>query len=163
MNSRPQLDEKFMQEAIRQAQKAVISCGNNPPVGCVIVYQQDIIAKGYTHEGTHAEIQALNQLGGGGASLTQAEIFITLEPCCFHGRTPPCTEALIKVQPQRVIIAHRDPHPLVRGRGIATLRQAQIKVTEGILTPQVALIIKPWLARFPALVPQKTVRADLDR
>ncbi len=140
--------QQLMQAALNQARLAMGHSGNNPPVGCVIALHGKIIAEGHTQpNGCHAEIHALRQVPP--KTHRQSEIFITLEPCCFQGRTPPCTQALIQAAPQCIVIAHRDPHPKVRGAGTAILRQANITVIEGVLKQQTAIILKPWLEQFP--------------
>lgn len=110
-------------------------CGNvhpNPMVGCVIVRNGNIVGEGY-HEcygGPHAEVNALAQAG---EKARGATVYVNLEPCAHHGKTPPCTEALIRAGVREVILATRDPNPLVNGKGIRTLRKAGITVTVGVL------------------------------
>lgn len=122
----------YMRQAINLAE-----CGRgwttpNPLVGCVIVKQGNVIAQGYhqRYGEWHAERNAiLNST----ADLQGATVYITLEPCCHYGRTPPCTDLLIEKQVACVIIGSRDPNPLVAGQGIMQLRRAGIKVIEGVL------------------------------
>ncbi len=90
----------------------------NPRVGCVLVKDDQIIGEGFHYkfgEG-HAEVNALDQAG---EKVKDATCYVTLEPCCHHGKTPPCAEALIKAGIREVIVAMEDPNPLVAGKGIA--------------------------------------------
>lgn len=125
-------DEKFMQAALELAEKG---CGNvnpNPMVGAVIVKNGNIIGRGF-HEkfgGSHAEINALTNCT---KSPIDAELYVTLEPCCHYGKTPPCTEAIIKSGIRRVVLGTKDPNPVVSGKGIEKLLQAGIKVTVGVM------------------------------
>lgn len=106
----------------------------NPAVGCVVVRDGVIIGRGRTADGgrPHAEPQALAQAG----NAVGATVYVTLEPCAHHGKTPPCTEALIAAQVSRVVIATHDPDPRVAGRGIAALEAAGITVDMGCLQTQ---------------------------
>ncbi|MDU2065960.1 MAG: bifunctional diaminohydroxyphosphoribosylaminopyrimidine deaminase/5-amino-6-(5-phosphoribosylamino)uracil reductase RibD [Sporomusaceae bacterium] len=126
-----QYHEKFMQMAIAEAKQALGCTTPNPLVGAVIVKDDKVIGKGYHHmAGTpHAEIHALQEAG---EAANGATIYVTLEPCCHHGRTGPCTEAIIAAGIRRVVVAITDPNPLVAGHGIDRLRQAGIEVLEGI-------------------------------
>lgn len=121
----------YMQRALNAARTSLFITSPNPRVGCVIVYQDQIIAKGATEVagGAHAEIVALRQAQGAGfSSLEGATVYVTLEPCSHHGRTPPCVDALIAAKPQTVVIAMLDPNPEVAGQGVARLRAAGIEV-----------------------------------
>ena len=104
----------------------------NPRVGCVLVRNGEVVGEGW-HEragGPHAEINALRAAGVRAAGATA---YVTLEPCCHHGRTPPCTEALIAAGVQRVIAAMEDPNPRVGGTGFKTLQAAGIEVHSGVM------------------------------
>jgi len=104
-------------------------------VGCVLVKDNQIVGEGFhlkTGEG-HAEVNALEHAGN---AAKDANCYVTLEPCCHHGKTPPCTDALIKSGVREVIVAMEDPNPLVAGQGIAMLKQAGIKVIVGICREQ---------------------------
>ena len=126
------MDKTYMQLALDLAVKAKGRTSPNPMVGAVIVKEGEIVGKGYHRKaGTpHAEIHALNEAG----SLAQnATMYVTLEPCSHHGRTPPCSEAIVKAGLKRVVVAMVDPNPLVAGRGINQLRAAGIEVEAGLL------------------------------
>ncbi len=126
-----QIDEKMMQHALALAEKGAGYVNPNPLVGAVIVKNGRVIGEGYhTKFGAlHAEREAL-------ANTTEnpkgATMYVTLEPCCHTGKTPPCTEAIIGAQLARVVIGIKDPNPLVAGKGIAQLEDAGIEVTVGI-------------------------------
>jgi pyrimidine deaminase RibD-like protein len=124
--------EYFMREALKEGRKALPACLPNPPVGCVLVKDGVIIARGHTNPPgrPHAEAMALNQVAG---DLHAVTAFVTLEPCSFYGRTPSCAVALIARNIARVVVALIDPHPRNQGRGIRMLEQARIPVTLGIL------------------------------
>lgn len=123
------MERKYMERAIELAKRGMGFTSPNPMVGAVIVKDGRIIGEGY-HERCgelHAERNAL-------ASLTEsaegATIYVTLEPCCHYGKTPPCTEAIMEHKLGRVVIGSRDPNPLVAGKGAALLRKAGIEVVE---------------------------------
>lgn len=104
----------------------------NPWVGCVVVKEGRIISEGWhaAFGASHAEVMALEPL-----SMTQRNgttIYVNLEPCCHFGKTPPCTDLLLRSRPERVVVAHMDPDVRVAGRGIEILRQAGIQVTLGV-------------------------------
>jgi len=125
-------DEKFMKRALKLASKAMGRTSPNPLVGCVIVKDNEVIGEGYhLKAGTpHAEIHALAAAGvqAGGATA-----YVTLEPCSHFGRTPPCADALIRANIKRVVVAMKDPNPLVAGRGLDLLREAGIQVDLGVM------------------------------
>jgi diaminohydroxyphosphoribosylaminopyrimidine deaminase / 5-amino-6-(5-phosphoribosylamino)uracil reductase len=139
--------EYWMAKAIRQAEKGLYSTHPNPRVGCVIVKDNQLLASGF-HEfsgGPHAEINALSKLNGKAQGCT---VYVTLEPCSHTGKTPPCAEALVKAQPEAVIIAMQDPNPLVAGKGINRLQQAGIKVLSGIMEQQAMLLNRGFIKRM---------------
>ena len=121
-----------MREALGLAKKGMGFVNPNPMVGAVIVKDGRIIGKGF-HEkyGTlHAERNAFADCS---EDCEGASIYVTLEPCCHYGKTPPCTEAIIEHKIRRVIIGSSDPNPLVAGKGVQILREHRIEVTEGVL------------------------------
>ena len=120
-----------LDQALQLAQQATAHCRPNPRVGCVIVSAQGaVIGRGQTQARgqAHAEIMALRDAAARGADVAGSTVYVTLEPCSHHGRTPPCCDALIAARVARVIIAQIDPNPLVAGQGIARLRAAGIAV-----------------------------------
>lgn len=124
----------FMRRALRLAARGRGRVEPNPMVGCVLVRGGRIIAEGYHRRfgGPHAEVEALRRCD----NPRGCTAYVTLEPCCFHGKTPPCTEALIAAGVRRVVAAMTDPHPRVRGRGLRRLRQAGIETRVGLLEDQ---------------------------
>ena len=122
-------DQEYMLRAIQLAKKGEGWTNPNPMVGAVIVKDGKIIGEGYhkKYGELHAERNAI-------ASLTEsaegAVIYVTLEPCCHHGKTPPCTEAIIEQKIRKVVIGSRDPNPKVAGKGVQMLREAGVTVVE---------------------------------
>ncbi len=117
--------------ALQLARKGEYSVSPNPMVGCVIVKNNKIIGEGWHMNSgeAHAEIYALKQAG---VEAQDAIAYVTLEPCCHYGKTPPCTLALIKAGLKKIVIACEDPNPLVAGKGIAELKTAGIEVEVGL-------------------------------
>src|SRR5262245_66143327 len=105
----------------------------NPMVGALLVKHGRIIGRGWHRRagGPHAEIEALNNAGQG--AVRGSTLYVTLEPCCTHGRTPPCTDAIIAAGIKRVVVGATDPNPNHRGRGLTRLRRAGLQVTAGVL------------------------------
>lgn len=136
--------EVFMKVALAESKKALPDCLPNPPVGCVIVKNEQIIAKAYTQAPglPHAEAAAMAQVPG---NLAGCEVFVTLEPCSFQGRTPSCAKGLAQRQPKTVYIAIIDPDPRNQGKGIQILREAGIKVETGIISQQANAFMVPYL------------------
>ncbi|MCA9507111.1 MAG: bifunctional diaminohydroxyphosphoribosylaminopyrimidine deaminase/5-amino-6-(5-phosphoribosylamino)uracil reductase RibD [Myxococcales bacterium] len=120
-------DDKFFLKALDNAHFASGSTHPNPSVGAVIVKHGRIIAEGYTQKagGMHAEKHAMSHATD---SVEGATLYVTLEPCCHSGRTPPCTDAIINARIARVVYGLRDPNPLVAGKGIKQLEKAGIQV-----------------------------------
>lgn len=121
-----------LQLALDRAAAAIGRCDPNPRVGCVIVGPGGaVLGSGSTQRAgaAHAEIEALADASARGASVHGATACVTLEPCCHHGRTPPCCDALVAAGIAHVVIAVQDPNPLVAGRGIERLRAAGVEVT----------------------------------
>ncbi|MBF0785178.1 bifunctional diaminohydroxyphosphoribosylaminopyrimidine deaminase/5-amino-6-(5-phosphoribosylamino)uracil reductase RibD [Muribacter muris] len=125
-------DADFMQRAIALAEQGRGWTNPNPLVGCVIVQQGNIVAEGYhaRYGDWHAERNAILNCR---QDLEGATLYVTLEPCCHHGRTPPCSDLIIESGIKKVVIGSRDPNPLVAGKGAAQLRQAGIEVVEDVL------------------------------
>ncbi|MDY6864281.1 MAG: bifunctional diaminohydroxyphosphoribosylaminopyrimidine deaminase/5-amino-6-(5-phosphoribosylamino)uracil reductase RibD [Thermodesulfobacteriota bacterium] len=124
-----------MKMALRFAKKGKGKVSPNPLVGAIIVKDGVIMAKGYHKRfgGPHAEIDALGKLKAKGMSTEDTIFYITLEPCCHHGKTPPCTDALIKEKFSKIVICNLDPNPKVNGKGIEILRNHGFEVITGIL------------------------------
>ena len=127
-----------MRLALEQAAQGLYTTTPNPRIGCVIVRDGQVLAVGHTQPAgsAHAEVHALNHAQAQGMNVQGATVYVTLEPCSHHGRTPPCTDALIKSGISRVVAAMTDPNPLVAGLGFARLRAAGIDVVTGVLEQQ---------------------------
>ena len=127
-------DSLYMLRALHLAQLGGRSVQPNPMVGCVIAENEQIIGEGWHKHfgGPHAEALALQTVTKK-HSLRNATVYVSLEPCTHYGKTPPCTEALIKAAPKRVVVACEDPNFVVKGRGVARLRAAGIDVGLGTL------------------------------
>ncbi|NIR59729.1 MAG: riboflavin-specific deaminase [Gammaproteobacteria bacterium] len=129
--------EPFMRAALLEGRKAYPACAPNPPVGCVIVIGEAIVACGFTQPPFehHAEPMALEQLDG---PLESATMYVTLEPCAFHQRTPSCAAEILRRRVGRVFAAMLDPHPRNRGAGIEMLRAGGIPTEVGLLETEAA-------------------------
>lgn len=129
-------DEKFMREAILLAKRGAGQTRPNPAVGCVIVRHDRIIGRGWHRRAgqPHAEVEALRSMRR--FSPRGATAYITLEPCSTHGRTPPCTEALIAAGVAKVVAGATDPDPRHRGRGFIALEKAGIETVAGVLAEE---------------------------
>jgi diaminohydroxyphosphoribosylaminopyrimidine deaminase/5-amino-6-(5-phosphoribosylamino)uracil reductase len=125
-------DRRFMARALELAGRGLYTTTPNPRVGCVIVKDGSIAGSGW-HEAAgrpHAEINALREAG---EKARGATLYVTLEPCCHHGRTPPCTDAVIQAGVARVVAAMQDPNPIVSGNGFARLSSAGVEVAQGLM------------------------------
>ncbi|MFO8024996.1 bifunctional diaminohydroxyphosphoribosylaminopyrimidine deaminase/5-amino-6-(5-phosphoribosylamino)uracil reductase RibD [Thiohalophilus sp.] len=128
-------DHRYMARALQLAERGLYTTDPNPRVGCVLVRDNAIVGEGW-HERAgepHAEIHALKVAGDAARGSTA---YVTLEPCCHQGRTPPCSDALIKAGVSRVVVAMRDPHSQVDGGGISQLQAAGISVDSGLMEAQ---------------------------
>ena len=128
-------DQAHMAQALRLAKRGLYSTSPNPRVGCVIVRDGVVVGEGWHQRAgeAHAEVNALQQAG---AAARGATAYVTLEPCSHHGRTPPCTEALLAAGIGRVVAAMADPNPLVAGRGLAQLQAAGVAVDVGLMADE---------------------------
>jgi len=126
-------DERFMSEALRQAKKGLGRTSPNPAVGAVIVRNGEIIASGFHRRAgeNHAEVNVLEKIRGRGRR--DDILYVTLEPCNHHGRTPPCTEAILKSGIKRVVVGMRDPNPKVTGGGCEFLAARGLEIESGVL------------------------------
>ncbi|MEW6305091.1 MAG: bifunctional diaminohydroxyphosphoribosylaminopyrimidine deaminase/5-amino-6-(5-phosphoribosylamino)uracil reductase RibD [Verrucomicrobiota bacterium] len=130
--------EQFMQLALRLARRAYGCTSPNPMVGAVLVKGDKVIGQGWHRRAgePHAEIEALRDAQRKGDSVRGATLYVTLEPCCTHGRTPPCTDALQAAGIRRVVVAATDPNPAHAGRAYRILKRAGIDVTHGVLADE---------------------------
>jgi diaminohydroxyphosphoribosylaminopyrimidine deaminase / 5-amino-6-(5-phosphoribosylamino)uracil reductase len=140
-------DRWAMARALELAERGLETTHPNPRVGCVIAQGEEIVGEGW-HERAgepHAEI---NALGAAGPRAAGATVYVTLEPCSHHGRTPPCVDALIAARLARVIFALEDPNPQVSGRGAAALRRAGVVVESGLMAAEAAELNPGFLTRM---------------
>ncbi|MGD9172399.1 MAG: bifunctional diaminohydroxyphosphoribosylaminopyrimidine deaminase/5-amino-6-(5-phosphoribosylamino)uracil reductase RibD [Candidatus Thiodiazotropha sp.] len=136
-----------MARAIQLARLGWYSTHPNPRVGCLIVKDGEIVAEGY-HRRTGEPHAERNALAMAGTAAVGATAYVTLEPCCHQGRTPPCTDALIESGVKRVVVGMPDPNPMVAGRGLALLREAGIQITEDVMRPQVEALNPGFIKRM---------------
>jgi len=136
-------DERMMRRALRLAARARGRVEPNPMVGCVLVRRGRVIGEGWHRRfgGPHAERDALRRCTG---SASGATAYVTLEPCCHFGKTPPCTDALIEAGVVRVVAATIDPFAAVRGQGFRTLRKAGIRVDVGVCGAEAEILNAPY-------------------
>jgi len=140
-------DHRYMALALRLAERGLYTTDPNPRVGCVLVNDGRVVGEGW-HEragGPHAEVVAL---GDAGERARGATAYVSLEPCSHHGRTPPCTQALIKAGVSRVVAAMTDPNPRVAGKGINDLLLAGIRVDHGLLQAEAEHLNPGFISRM---------------
>ncbi len=146
------VDYRCMARALTLARRGLYSADPNPRVGCVLLQNGDIVGEGW-HERAgeaHAEVIAL---AAAGQRAQGATVYVTLEPCCHYGRTPPCTEALLQAGVARVVAAMRDPNPQVAGQGLAILREAGVVVDCGLLEAEARALNPGFIQRMTASRP----------
>jgi diaminohydroxyphosphoribosylaminopyrimidine deaminase/5-amino-6-(5-phosphoribosylamino)uracil reductase len=157
------IDQHYMAQAIRLAARGIYSTHPNPNVGCVIVNAGEVAGEGWHRQagGPHAEVFALQQAG---ARARGATVYVTLEPCSHHGRTPPCADALVAAGVSRVLVAMQDPNPRVAGRGLHRLGEAGIAVQSGLLEAQARALNPGFISRMQRRRPWVRVKlaASLD-
>ncbi len=139
---------RYMKLAMEEGRKAVPECGDNPPVGCVLVRDGVVVAKGHTNSPgkPHAEAMAISQLR---ALSDDVVAFVTLEPCSFKGRTPSCAQALIDSGIKSVYVGIVDPDARNNGQGIAKLRDAGVDVHVGTLEKEITAELERYLGKAP--------------
>jgi len=156
-------DTGFMQEALGLARRALGLTAPNPMVGAVVVANGEIVGRGFHPRAgePHAEIFALRNAGD---RALNAELYVTLEPCNHQGKTPPCTETIIRAGIRRVVIGTTDPNPLVEGRGAKRLLEAGIKVEIGLLGSECCRLNEAWNKYITTGLPFVTLKtaASLD-
>ncbi|WP_460274920.1 bifunctional diaminohydroxyphosphoribosylaminopyrimidine deaminase/5-amino-6-(5-phosphoribosylamino)uracil reductase RibD [Celeribacter sp. ULVN23_4] len=150
-------DLRHMRHALSLAARGLGRTWPNPAVGCVIVKNGRIVGRGWTQPGgrPHAEVVALKQAGG---AARGAIAYVTLEPCSHHGKTPPCSEALIAAGLSRVVVALGDPDPRVNGRGFAMLQEAGIEVVTGVCEEEARVAQQGFLSKVTLGRPMITLK-----
>jgi diaminohydroxyphosphoribosylaminopyrimidine deaminase/5-amino-6-(5-phosphoribosylamino)uracil reductase len=140
-------DYRFMAQALQLAARGLYTTDPNPRVGCVLVHNGEVVGASW-HERAgepHAEVRVLAQAGERARGAT---CYVTLEPCCHHGRTPPCVRALVKAGVTQVIAAMEDPNPKVVGRGLAELKAAGITTAVGLMAREAAALNPGFIKRM---------------
>jgi diaminohydroxyphosphoribosylaminopyrimidine deaminase/5-amino-6-(5-phosphoribosylamino)uracil reductase len=148
LNALPITQSSFMRRAITLAHLGLGNTKTNPLVGCVIVYNNNIIGEGYHKQfgEAHAEVNAIKSVAKENLPLLKkATLYVTLEPCCHIGKTPPCTNIIIEHEIPHVVIACLDPFDAVKGKGVRILEQNGIKVTVGLLEKYAAFLNRRFL------------------
>jgi diaminohydroxyphosphoribosylaminopyrimidine deaminase / 5-amino-6-(5-phosphoribosylamino)uracil reductase len=158
-----QVETQFMRLALRLARRGYGHTSPNPMVGAVLVKNGQILGRGWHRKAghPHAEIEALRDATKHGHSVKGATLYVTLEPCCTHGRTPPCTDAIIAAGIAHVVVGATDPNPQHAGRAFALLARTGIKVTPGILAEECARLneaFNHWIVRRTPFV---TIKAAM--
>ncbi len=140
-------DVAMMRRALELATRGAGQTSPNPMVGAVITDREGrVLAEGWHREigGPHAEVDALESIPDG-TDLSEATLYVTLEPCAHHGRTPPCSDHVVRSGIRRVVVAMRDPYPLVDGRGNRRMREAGIEVIVGLLEAEARRLNEAWI------------------
>ncbi len=155
--------EKYMWMALDLAKKAVGKTSPNPLVGAVVVKEGEIVGVGYHQKsgGPHAEVYALEEAG---EKAQGATLYVNLEPCSYHGKTPPCVDKIASMQIRKVVAAHEDPNPKVAGKGFAVLQEKGIKVKVGVLEKEARKINEAFIKYMSTGLPFVTLKiaATLD-
>ena len=163
MNADTGRDRGFMRRALALAARGLNACAPNPRVGCVLVRDGRIVGEGWHVRAgeAHAEVHALRAAGAEAAGATA---YVTLEPCCHHGRTPPCTQALIAAGVTRVVAAMQDPDPRVAGSGLAELAQAGTEIHSGLCEAEARVFNAGFISRVTRQRPyvRSKLAASLD-
>lgn len=151
------LDEDYMRQALRLAHRGLGRTSPNPMVGAIIVKGNQIIGKGYHHHygGKHAEINAIENAR---EDTGEATLYVTLEPCCYHGKTPPCVEAIIQNNIGKVVIGTLDPNPRVSGQSVEILRQQGIDTRVGVIEEECRSLNEAHFKYMATGIPLVTVK-----
>lgn len=151
----------FMKRALDLARKGLGRTSPNPMVGAVLVKNGKILSEGYhmSYGGPHAEVNALRNLSK--KQIHGATLYVTLEPCCFQGKTPPCTNFLLSSGVSDLVVAMRDPNPLVAGRGISFLRKHGVAVRVGVLEDEARRLNKVFLKNITKKLPYLSIKLGM--
>jgi diaminohydroxyphosphoribosylaminopyrimidine deaminase / 5-amino-6-(5-phosphoribosylamino)uracil reductase len=154
------VDDRYMWMALDLARQGRGRTSPNPMVGAVVVQGSEVVGSGYHQAvgGSHAEITALEKAG---EKARGATLYVNLEPCNHHGRTGPCTEAIIKAGISRVVAAMQDPNPLVSGRGFARLVEEGIKLKEGVLEDKARQLNEAFIKHMVSGMPFVSVKVAM--
>ncbi len=151
------LDEHYMKQALRLARRGQGRTSPNPMVGAVIVRDGRVIGRGYhrSYGGDHAEVDAIRNAR---ENVSGATLYVTLEPCAHYGKTPPCTEAILRAKIGRVVIGAIDPNPLVSEKGVTALRRRGIEVRPGVLEDDCRRLNEAYFKHITTGFPLVTVK-----
>ena len=157
------MNDPYMRLALRLARRGYGTTSPNPMVGAVLVKGGKIIGRGWHHRAgePHAEIEALRDAQERGHTVKGATLYVTLEPCCTRGRTPPCTDAIVAAGIKRVVAGAIDPNPRHRGRGFRILRRAGLAVTHGVMAEECARLNEAFNHWIVQRTPFVTVKAGM--
>ena len=157
------VDEHFMRVALRLARRGYGTTSPNPTVGALLVKNDKIIGRGRTAPvgGPHAEIQALRNAQRRGLSARGATLYVTLEPCCTHGRTPPCTDAIVAAGVRRVVVGATDPNPKHSGKGFTILKRSGLEVFPDMLSEECSKLNEAFNHWIVHRTPFVTVKAAM--
>lgn len=157
-------DRQFMRRALELARRGEGQVSPNPMVGAVLARQSKIIGEGYhrRYGGAHAEINAIKNAIRRGNKISGSTMYVTLEPCCHQGQTPPCVDEIIKRGIKRVVVAlPKDPNPLVQGRGISKLRRHGLKVSTDLLQEEARQLKYPYIKFMRTGLPFITLKIGM--
>ena len=156
-------DARWMDRALAQADRALGNTAPNPSVGAVVVRDGAVIGEGFTQRvgGPHAERRALEDCRERGHDPAGATMYVTLEPCRHHGRTPPCTEVILESGLARVVVGVLDPFPAMRGQSVAYLREQGVEVTLGVREEACARRVLGFARVLSAGLPEVTCKAGI--
>ncbi len=164
--ARHETDARWMREALALAWRGVGSTAPNPSVGAVVVRAGQLLGGGTTRPvgGPHAEVVALSAARAAGHDPAGSTMYVTLEPCGHHGRTPPCTEAILAAGVTRVVVGVVDPFPPMRGSSLALLRERGVEVELGVCAADAAAVVRGFTKAVTRGLPEVTckVAASLD-
>ena len=150
-------DEKYIKRTLKLANKGIGKVSPNPLVGCAIVKNGKIISEGYHEQfgDDHAEVVALKKAD---EDAKDATLYVNLEPCCHYGKTPPCTDAIIKAGIKKVVIGMIDPNPLVSSGGIKILKKHNIEVKAGIEDKACRHLNRAFIKHISTKLPYVTIK-----
>jgi diaminohydroxyphosphoribosylaminopyrimidine deaminase/5-amino-6-(5-phosphoribosylamino)uracil reductase len=145
-------DHEFMARAIQLARRGLYTTDPNPRVGCVLVRDAGIVGEGWHRKAgePHAERNAIADAGGHAKGATA---YVTLEPCCHQGKTPPCTQGLLDAGVTRVVAAMQDPNPLVAGKGLALLAEQGLEIASGLMQAEAEALNPGFIKRMKTGLP----------